>query len=240
MKPAAASGSASLLDTMAVMISSGTSCPLSLNSCATADPSAGAQRAVGGGPEFPRTWTCRPKSEPSLISARTRSPVEIVGTPNTGARRVAKVPLPTPGAPRKTMFTGAACVATPRRPQAACFAGTTPPRTRTAALNPAIVRCAARVRRTMRCWTLRCCATVCASSQAPIRSSPSTSNATATHSCARAAGKMRQECMVRQPIAQLPPCARRSRSAATTQTCLAHTVPPLRSRALVAVRSERS
>jgi hypothetical protein len=30
------------------------------------------------------------------------SPVEMAGTPSAGAMRAAKVPLPTPGAPRKT------------------------------------------------------------------------------------------------------------------------------------------
>ena len=51
--------------------------------------------------------TSLPSEEPLLISARTRSPAAMCGTPSCAATRVAYVPLPTPGGPRKTQRTAA-------------------------------------------------------------------------------------------------------------------------------------
>lgn len=54
------------------------------------------------------TFTSLPKSLPRLMWSRIKSPVDMFGTPMTGASMVANVPLPTPGAPRKTNLRGPA------------------------------------------------------------------------------------------------------------------------------------
>jgi len=84
--PRFASGSCSRLRTIADTTSSGTSFPESVNSL-----------------------HCLPSAVPAFISPRMMSPVEIAGMLSSGAILFAKVPFPTPGAPRNTRL----CTAVP-------------------------------------------------------------------------------------------------------------------------------
>ncbi len=79
-KPRAASGSLSRSRMMPITISSSTSAPASMAALARS-----------------------PSAVPRATAERSRSPVEICGTPKRVTSRCAWVPLPEPGAPRRTI-----------------------------------------------------------------------------------------------------------------------------------------
>ena len=83
MKPLAQSGSASRAITTAIVSSSGTSSPRSMNA-----------------------FIWRPTAVPCLLISRSRSPLATCATPTRRATVPACVPFPAPGGPINTTFTG--------------------------------------------------------------------------------------------------------------------------------------
>ena len=75
----------------------------------------GPRRRARVGPTRRTSCARRPTGEPSSISARSSSPVEMWGTPSTWASRALWVPLPDPGRPSTATRTGRLTTISPPR-----------------------------------------------------------------------------------------------------------------------------